>query len=182
MKDKLRQGNGSATIAPSQNGRVLAGEPPPPAPTKTSSTTATTPGALNSDLVNTDDSDTTSEQHGGSPSQSEGDEVKKRNNAKLKCRMLRRGTKPFRGTHLRIWMMLFFICAPFVFGRLTKTSTRTLIASVEFVEYCYIVKQEVVESKNATEIPEKTNVTEETIENIVLPEKVSCALLVFCLK
>ena len=34
-----------------------------------------------------------------------------------------------------------------------------------------------VEPKNATEIPEKTNVTEETIENIVLPEKVRYALL-----
>ena len=32
-----------------------------------------------------------------------------------------------------------------------------------------------VEPKNATEIPEKTNVTEETIENIVLPEKVRSA-------
>jgi hypothetical protein len=83
-----------------QNGRALAGEPP--APTRT--TTASTPGALNSDLVNTDNSDTTSEQHEGSPSQPESDE-------------------------------------------------------------------EVVEPKNATEIPEKTNVTEETIENIVLPEK-----------
>jgi len=87
-----------------QNGRALAGEPPAPQ-AKTSSTTATTPGALNSDLFNTDNSDTaTSEQHEGSPSQSVGDEV-------------------------------------------------------------------VVESKNVTEIPEKTNVTEETIENIVLPEK-----------
>ena len=35
-----------------------------------------------------------------------------------------------------------------------------------------IILQEVVEAKNATDIPEKTNVTEETIENIVLPEKV----------
>ena len=38
-------------------------------------------------------------------------------------------------------------------------------------------QKEVVEPKNATEIPEKTNVTEETIENIVLPEKVRYALL-----
>ena len=41
-----------------------------------------------------------------------------------------------------------------------------------------MIKQEVVEPKNATEIPEKTNVTEETIENIVLPEKVRCALFI----
>ena len=102
MKDKLRHRIGSTTIAPSQNGRALAGEPPPPAPTRTSSTTATTPGALKSDLVNTDDSDTTSEQHEGSPSQSEGDEVKKRNHAELKCRMLKRGKELFRGAHWRI--------------------------------------------------------------------------------
>merc|ERR1719158_783736 len=85
-----------------QNGRALAGEPPPS--TRTSSTTASTPAALNPDLVDTDNSDTLSEQREGSPPQSESDE-------------------------------------------------------------------EVVEPKNATDIPEKTNVTEETIENIVLPEK-----------
>ena len=84
IKTKLRRGNGSAAIALSQNGRALAGEPP--APTRTSSTTVTTPEALNSDLVNTDNSDTSSEQHEGSPSQSENDEVKKRKcNAELKC-------------------------------------------------------------------------------------------------
>ena len=49
-----------------------------------------------------------------------------------------------------------------------------------FVEHFRIIKQEVVEPKNATEIPEKTNVTEETIENIVLPEKVRCGLLAIC--
>ena len=94
------QGNGSATIARSQNGRALAGEPP--APTRT--TTASTPGALNSDLVNTDNSDTPSEQHEGSPSQPESDEVKKRRNAELRAFSL------FTKSRIRIDGLYFSIC------------------------------------------------------------------------
>ena len=75
IRNKLKQGNGSATFVSSQNSKALAGEPP--APTRTSSTTATTPEAFNSDLVKTDNSETSSEKHEGSPSQSENDEVKK---------------------------------------------------------------------------------------------------------
>ena len=73
IRNKLKQGNVSATFVSFQNSK--AGEPP--APTRTSSTTATTPEAFNSDLVKTDNSETSSEKHEGSPSQPENDEVKK---------------------------------------------------------------------------------------------------------
>ena len=43
----------------------------------TTSTTATTPGVVNSDLIKTDNTDTSSDQHEGNPSQAESDEVRK---------------------------------------------------------------------------------------------------------
>ena len=43
----------------------------------TTSTTATTPGLVNSDLIKTDNTDASSDQHEGNPSPAESEEVRK---------------------------------------------------------------------------------------------------------